>query len=300
MKLTPFEVEKLNRKFGAKARIAFRLDSCGFPVASLVCKYGAAEVSLYGAQVMTYRATGHGPVLFLSDKAVYEEGKAIRGGIPLCWPWFGKREQLPAHGFARTSMWRVLSSSYCDESVELCLGLTDTPESKALFPYTFAVQLRINLGQSLELELITRNAGIAPLPISPAFHPYFRVMRSKEISICDIDGAKFENFIDGEPGKISGDFKLEGQTDMLLHPPRNHAEITDPVLARKIDLTFSGTKSFVLWNPGAEVCKTIADLSPEAYERFVCVEPASVGESAAMLKPGERHTLKMNIQPRLI
>lgn len=298
--MTPFEVEKLNRRFGAKARIAFRLDSCGFPVASLVCKYGAAEVSLYGAQVMTYRATGQGPVLFLSDKAVYEKGKAIRGGIPLCWPWFGRREGLPAHGFARTSMWRVLSTSYCDESVELTLGMTDTPESKEIFPYSFAVQLRINLGQSLEMELITRNAGIAPLPLSPAFHPYFRVMRLPEISIGDIDGGRYESFTDGSKGEISGERKIVEATDMLVYTPRNHAEINDPVLSRKIDITFSGAKSIVVWNPGEEACRAISDLDDEAYTRFVCVEPAISGKDAVTVKPGERHTLKMNIQPRLI
>ena len=298
--MTPFEIEKLNRRFGAKARIAFRLDSCGFPVASLVCKYGSAEVSLYGAQVMTYRATGHGPVLFLSDKAIYESGAAIRGGIPLCWPWFGRRNGVPAHGFARTSMWKILSTSYCDESVELVLGMTDTPDSKELFPYSFAVQLRINLGQSLELELITRNAGIAPLPLSPAFHPYFRVMRVGEIAIRDIDTGKYENLRDSSTGTISGEVRINDAIDMLVYTPRNHAEIFDPVLSRKIDVTFSGSKSIVIWNPGEAAAKEMIDLDDEAYLRFVCVEPAVHGHDEVLLKPGERHTLKMNIQPRLV
>ncbi|MBQ7190786.1 MAG: D-hexose-6-phosphate mutarotase [Kiritimatiellae bacterium] len=300
--MTQHEIDKLNKRFGAKVRIGFRLDSCGFPVAALVCKYGSAEISLYGAQVMTYRPVGHGPVLFLSKKSEFAEGKPIRGGIPICWPWFGKSKtdsSLPSHGFARTSLWQVVSSSYSDEVVELTLGLVDTPESKAIFPYAFAAQLRITVSQSLKLQLTTRNAGIAPMSLTEAFHPYFRVMRATNIAIQDLDGAKVDDRVTGEQSIQQGEVRITGETDRIYFPKQAHAAIADASLNRTIDIVFNGTKSLVVWNPWIEKSQQMPDFGDDEYTQMVCVEPANTDLTPLTLKPGDRHTLEMTIQAKL-
>ena len=290
-------IAQLNAQYGAAGRIAFREGEGGFTVAQLVCRYGACELSLYGGQVLSYRPVGHGPVLYLSPKAVFAEGKVIRGGIPICWPWFGKRAGCPSHGFARTSRWTLVETAYTDAYTEAVLGLKDTPETRAVWPYPFELKLGVRLGDCLRLTLSCANTGDAPMPVTQAFHPYFRVRDIRQVRVAGFELAACHDYVtDSDSICGEGDWVAEGPTDRLVNPKANGCVIHDDGLGRKLTMTFSGARSLVVWNPWESGEKQMADLDPGAYTRFLCVEPVCTGDTALSVPPGGTATLSLAIQ----
>jgi glucose-6-phosphate 1-epimerase len=296
------DIQILNQRFGAPGRIAFRTDETGLPVVSLINKYGAAEVSLYGAHVLGYRPVGFAPLLFLSKLSAFEPGKAIRGGIPICWPWFGPHPTDAArdkHGFARNVQWDLDATEYTGETTTLRLSLKDSEFTRRIWDYAFTLRLSITLDQSLNLELISENTDAKPFSISKAFHPYFQVGDIGMTSVFGLDQAMYSDRVTREECKQVGVLGIHGQVDRTYTPEKNEAAIRDDKLKRAILLTFSGTRNLVVWNPWIDLARAIPDLEDADYQRFVCVEPANVGDTAIGLEPGERHTLKMSIQAQL-
>jgi glucose-6-phosphate 1-epimerase len=296
------DIQILNQRFGALGRIAFRTDETGLPVVALINKYGAAEVSLYGAHVLGYRPVGFAPLLFLSKLSAFEPGKAIRGGIPVCWPWFGPHPTDAArdkHGFARNLQWDLDATEYTGETTTLRLSLKDSEFTRRIWDYAFTLKLSITLDQSLNLELITENTDTKSFSISKAFHPYFQVGDIDQVRIFGLDQAACSDRITCEDCKQVGVLGISGQVDRTYTPEKNEVAIRDDKLNRAILLTFSGTRNLVVWNPWIDLARAIPDLEDTDYQKFVCVEPANVRETAIDLEPGERHTLKMSIQAQL-
>ncbi|MBO4288182.1 MAG: hypothetical protein J5985_08485 [Kiritimatiellae bacterium] len=302
--MTLAEVNRLTKRFGAPGRIGFRMDGRGLPVAVLACKFGYAEVSLYGARVLTYKPTGHAPVLFLGKDAAPVSPSAAPtlppGGIAPCWPWFGPAAEGSGgieHGFARREEWSVVSTSYSDDVTELSLGLVDSPETKAFFPYSFALMLHVTLGMSFKVELTARNAGIAPMTLTEGLLPCFRVMRIEEVRLEEVDGAAVENRLTGEKSRQEGGLVVEKEHDALYFPRRAYVCLVDQTLRRKIDLLFTGAKSVAVWNPGEGASGGFAE---GENRQMLCVGPVNAPGHPVKLKPGEKHTLGMTVQSKLL
>jgi len=296
------DIHILNQRFGAPGRIAFRTDDTGLPVVSLVNKYGAAEVSLYGAHVLAYRPVGFGPLLFLSKLSAFEPGKPIRGGIPICWPWFGPHPTEAArdkHGFARLLQWDLDETEYTGETTVLRLSLKDSEFTRRIWDYAFTLKLSITLDQALHLELITENTDTKPFSISKAFHPYFQVGAIEQVRIFGLDQAACSDRITREVCKQVGALEIRGQVDRTYTPEKNEVALRDDKLKRATLITFSGTRNLVVWNPWIDLARALPDLEDNDYQRFVCVEPANVRETVIDLEPRERHKLKMSIQAQL-
>ncbi|MEI7945893.1 MAG: D-hexose-6-phosphate mutarotase [bacterium] len=296
------DIQILNQRFGAPGRIAFRTDETGFPVVSLINKYGAAEVSLYGAHVLGYRPVGFAPLLFLSKLSAFEPGKPIRGGIPVCWPWFGPHPTDAArdkHGFARLLQWDLDATEYSGETTVLRLSLKDSEFTRRIWDYAFTLKLSITLDQSLNLELITENTDPKPFSISKAFHPYFQVGDINMTHIFGLDHATCLDLLKHEESTQAGALEIQCQVDRTYTPEKNEVAIRDEKLRRATLITFSGTRNLVVWNPWIDLARKLPDMEDNDYQRFVCVEPANVRETAIDLEPGERHTLKMSIQAQL-
>jgi glucose-6-phosphate 1-epimerase len=161
------------------------------------------------------------------------------------------------------------------------------------------LKLCITLDQSLNLELVTENTDTKSFSISKAFHPYFQVGGIEQVRIFGLDQALYSDRVTHEKSKQAGALEICGQVDRVYTPEKNEAAIRDDKLKRAILLTFSGTRNLVVWNPWVDLARAIPDLEDADYQRFVCVEPANVGDTAIDLEPGERHTLKMSIQAQL-
>lgn len=290
-------VPLLTRRFGAPGRIAFREGRGGFPVAVLASRFGVCEVSLYGGQVLSYRPAGHSPVLFLSRAARFEAGRPVRGGIPLCWPWFGAAPETgPSHGFARTSMWTAVATTYSNDSTELTLGLKDSPETRALWPFPFELKLVVTLGDCLRLALTTGNTGDRPMPVTQSFHPYLLVRDIRRTTVGRIEGARCRDFLTGREFVQEGPLAFSGETDLLVHPPANGCVAFDEGLGRTIAITFRGTRTLVLWNPWEEKAKRLEDLGDDEYRRLLCIEPVNTRDTAVEIPPGKTAALSLAIQ----
>ena len=304
--MTLAELNRLTKRFGAPGRIGFRMDGSGLPVAVLACKFGYAEVSLRGAQVVTYKPTGHAPVLWRGAvpppheiAAGAAQAAGIAGGVAPCWPWFGlaPSEGGSDHGFARQAEWSVVSTSYSDDATELSLGLVDSPETKALFPYSFAVMLHVSMGMSLKVELTTRNAGIAPMALTEGLLACLRVMRIEDARIEELDGAAVDDRLAGTKSRQEGDLEVASAHNALYFPKRAYVRVADLALRRKIDLLFTGAKSVAVWNLQAGGASGVPE---DESRRMLCVGPVNAFERPVRLKPGEKHTLGLTVQSRFL
>ena len=291
----------LNSRFGAPGRIVFRTGFAGYPTAVLANQYGAAEVALLGGNVLSYRPTGHAPVVFRPAKKddEYNRGDKFHGGIPVCWPQFGNRfsKDLPQHGFASKMVFEVRGTEYSEEKTELTLGLRSTDETRKLWPHEFDLELKVSVTMKLNISLRTRNSGSGPFDFSCGFHPYFVLRDRDAASVRGIDG--LECILaqrDCDVGLRSGDLKLDhAPDDVLVLPdaPRHEFAIIDPGLRRAIAVVSAGNTREVVWNCGEE---TPGDMEPGDWRRYVCVEPVSDWPGGRTLAPGEEYTLTVAIQ----
>lgn len=295
------DTDFLNARYGAPGRIAFRTGETGLPVAALACRYGTCEVSLYGGHVLSYRPTGHGPVLFVSKQSAFEAGRPIRGGIPVCWPWFGPSpdKALPLHGFARILTWELRATEYSGDATELLLALTDSEETRRFWPHAFELTLRIRLDQRLSLELTTVNRDAQPFTLTEAFHPYLRVRAIQDVAVHGLDGATFTDRLTGQAGRQEGPLRISAETDRLFTPPKAECVLHDTGLARALAMTFSGTAQMVVWNPWIAKAQAMPDFGDEEYTSMLCLEPANAAGAAVTLAPGGRHTLSLALQASL-
>lgn len=289
------------KKFIVPGRIAFREGPIS-PIAVLVSPYGSVEVSLYGGHLLSYRPLGHSPVLWLAKShSSVQKGKAIRGGIPVCWPWFGAKTGLPAHGFARTLSWSIVSSEYDKDSTTLVLGCCETEETLALWPHHFNLTLSITIGEKLCLELTTENADTVPFEITEALHTYFRVKDVEKIAISGFDG---EPYIDKAPfGKDSvqsGKIAISGEIDRVYNHHKTSALLVDGEIKRRILIEKEGSHATVVWNPWIEKSAGMKDMEDGDYKNFVCVEAANALGSPITIAPGKKQTMKMEITALLM
>ena len=297
------DVTQLNKRFGAASRIVFRAGVGGMPVAALAGPHGSCEVSLYGAQVLGYKPLGHASVLFVSRKAIYESGRPIRGGIPVCWPWFGAHPHekgKPAHGFARLQTWSLLTAEYSAQVTEIKLGLCDNESTRAFWPHPFDLTLRIILDTTLRVELTTRNRDKTPLTISEALHTYLLVRDVARVSVIGLDGVRYYDELTGqEHATQKGAVSIHGETDRIYHDTNSECSVDDPGLGRQIVVAKRNSHSTVVWNPWIEKSKRMADFGADEYPRMLCVETANARQATLTLPPGEMHTMALSLRAEL-
>lgn len=262
----------------------------GLPAVYIENDLAEAVVTLHGCHVVSFAPRGSREVLWVSGKSYFADGKPIRGGIPVCWPWFGGAGQ-PAHGLARLSQW-IQTGVTEKENGETVLNLAFVPK-QADFAFLLA-NIRITVGKSLTVELKTTNNGEEDYKMSEALHTYFSVSKIEEISITGLDGVAYTDTLDKTEKVQQGDIVFTAETDRVYHTG-NAAKIVDPEFCRTILVEKSGSNSTVVWNPWIEKSKKMADYGDEEYHEMVCVEAANAWSGAYILKAGESRTLMTKI-----
>ena len=250
-------------------------------------------IALQGGHLYHYQVRNKKPLLWLSGKSHFEGGKAIRGGIPLCWPWFGKHHAdpaLPHHGFARTSLFELLEDNEPDEySTELVLQLQSSAQTLRLWPYHFKLLLHITIGPTLTVSLTTVNCDTRAFTITSALHSYFAVSDIGEVTVQGLDNAEFWDKLTNETKIQKGDIHIGGEVD------RVYQETTGPLLLkdsnRIIRIVSEGSSSAVVWNPWIDTSKRMADMQDDAYKTMLCIETANALHDSRRLVPGEEHVL---------
>lgn len=251
----------------------------GHQALSISHKNCTAKVSLYGGQVLSFIPTGHEDIFWLSDTAYYQEGKAIRGGIPLCWPWFGANDKqskdLKAgnHGFARQLNWLVEDVSANESGVSVILTLSGESQHP-LWPNRYKLTQTLFFGESFKQSLAMSNLSMNDAQYSAALHSYFRVSNPKNITIDALTGVNYDDKVTASSSRQQHSVSCVGEIDREYHSS-DEMTVVDKIWQRKIEVTSSNCQQWVLWNPGAELACTMADIHADGEQEYVCLEAAN-------------------------
>jgi glucose-6-phosphate 1-epimerase len=268
----------------------------GYPVYVIRHAAASARVAVNGAHVMEWTPAGQTqPVLYMSPDAVLQNGKAIRGGIPVCWPWFGGHVSdptKPMHGIARILPWELVRADEQGSQVTMLFRLQSNHETRALWPHDFTCHLGISFGAKLEVSLMTHNTSDAAMVITEALHTYLSVGDISKVTVSGLTDARFLDTV-GTPAMREGeeaDITFDREVDRQYVSPSG-VVVDDPAWGRKLTINKLGSGTTVVWNPWIEKSKRLADLPDEAYHGFLCVEAANAGESAVRISPGGQHVI---------
>ena len=296
-----YNATELNDRYAIPFRLRFKqlADTTGGSLVSveITNAHASASICLQGGQVLNWQpASTAEPVLWMSKAAHFAAGKSIRGGIPVCWPWFGahmSESSFPAHGFARTQAWQVKGTRTLDDgSTELILTMPINAALQPMWPYLAQLDLLINVGTSLKIALITRNLGDVDFCITEALHTYFQVSDVAQVHVDGLDGVHFH---DKAAGWVEGDqvggIDFTSEVDRVYVNSTQRCTIVDPSYTRCIHIAKLGSQSTIVWNPAAARAAQMGDLGKDGWKNFVCVESGNALENTVTVFAGKSHTL---------
>lgn len=287
----------LNQKFSIANSLVFETDPNGLTFARIQNRAARASVCLQGGHVTDFTPVGGAPVLWLSPLAKIAHGVAVRGGIPVMWPWFGAKEGQPQHGFVRTLGWEVVDTRMVDEqNTVLVLAISDTASSRKNWPHGFDLRLEIQIGTELSIALTAWNTGHESIDAGGGFHPYFNVADSAKIRVRGLDGCEYLDKVkDYARYRQDGDLRFLKEVDRVYMSTASPVVISDPVLGRNIRIEKTGSETTVVWNPWKAVAASMSDFSDSGYEKMVCVEAVNAFDDVRHLAPGDSHTIAQRI-----
>lgn len=284
-------IEQLNANSGIAGQLEFIAGKGGLPMIQVITAKAKALISIHAGQVLSYQPAGEAEdVMFLSEKAYYQDGKAIKGGAPICWPWFGADPEgkgRPGHGFVRNRGWNVVATeALSNGDIKVTVGLDDTPETQAIWPHAFSLRQEIVVGDSLNLSLITRNTGKEKFTITQAFHTYFKVGDISRAKVLGLTGCDYLDKAGG--GNVqrhqTGDVTIDAEVDRIYLNVGNTLTIDDAALNRRIQITSQNSKTAVVWNPWEKIAKDMADLEDRDYQRLLCVETTNAADDVVEIE----------------
>ncbi len=286
---------ELNERFGIPGELEFVEGPGGLPVASIRNEGGGAGVCLLGGHVLSYEPSGQEPVLWVSAESHFEVGRPIRGGIPVCWPWFAGQVPapgLPAHGCVRTRLWEVRGTESLDAATRIVLGITDDEETRALWPHRFDLEIAVTVGAELRVDLTARNTDDEAWSCTGALHSYFAVGDVEQVCVLGLDGCRYLNKVEEfAEQRQRGPITVASEVDRIYTETTAECTIEDPVLGRRIRVAKEGSHTTVVWNPWVDKSARMEDFGDEEYHGMLCVETANAGEDVVTLEPGEAHRL---------
>lgn len=261
---------------------------------------GTAQIYLHGAHITSFIPNGQEQALFLSLQSEFMQGKAIRGGIPISWPWFADHpndSSKPAHGFARTSLWDVRSTKSISESeTEIVLGLVDSESTRTIWNFGFDLKLSVIAGRELSAQLTMTNTDEVDFTVTSAFHSYYMIGNIDNVAIDGLEDTEYIDKVDNFIQKTQvGTMKISSETDRIYLDTTNDCIIDDSELHRTIHIHKNGSNSTVVWNPWSEKALKMKDLGDLDYKKFVCVEVTNAGTNTVRIAPGKQHELGMKL-----
>lgn len=253
-----------------------------FPKVTLTAADGAqAELYLYGAQVTSWRPSDGEERLFLSERAEFSMGKAIRGGVPVCFPQFAAEGPLLKHGFARLNKWELVSAKQKGESAQAILQLEDSVATRAIWPHAFRTTLTVTVGGSrLLLEFKVQNTGATAFSFTAALHSYLRVHKISETVVENLGGSYYRDAVTGSLSnkQLESEVRFTGEVDRVYSQTSGQVVVREP--ERHLTVLATGFPDVVVWNPGQENCASLIDMEPAGYQQMLCVEAAVVSKPA--------------------
>jgi D-hexose-6-phosphate mutarotase len=269
----------------------------GLPRLSIRSPRATAEIYLHGAHVTAWQPAGAAPVIWVSRESQFREGAPIRGGVPICFPWFAAHASdtgAPMHGFARIRSWTLVSAGDHDGEVQVVLRLADAqPWRASAWPHRFAAEFRVTIGARLAMALDVTNTGDTPLTYEAALHTYFAVRDVRGVTVTGLNGTEYLDKVDAFARKTQGEapIRFAGETDRVYLDTEAACTIHDPGLARRIEIAKTGSRSTVVWNPWIDRARAIPDFGDDEWPSMLCIETANVRDAAVRLEPGSHHVM---------
>jgi glucose-6-phosphate 1-epimerase len=288
-------VAKLDRQLGIPGVARVSEGNCGLARVQITGAVGEGEMYLHGAHITSWKPAGHEEVLFVSTKSRWEEGQAIRGGIPICFPWFRAKSDdphAPAHGFVRTKAWQVESIVENESGVVVTMSTQSDEHTRKWWPGEFRLVHRVTFGSELRLELICMNTGSTPFRFEEALHTYNRIANIQDARLQRLDGVSYLDNTDSNQEKTQrGDVIIASPIDSAYCNTQNEVELLDANKKRRIRLRKEHSLSTVVWNPWSEGAARLKDLGEGEWTQFLCVEASNILDAAIHLAPGEEHSM---------
>ena len=294
------KIKDLNTNFSfteGDNSLQFNMGEGNIPVVEIKNEFASAVISLQGAHILSWKPVNQDDVIWLSTDAKFAMGKSVRGGIPICWPWFGPHESnssFPAHGFARTVLWQVSDASVLPSGATQIIFKLDTRELEEnlqqMWPYATVAEYRVTIDKTLTMELITHNHSEKSITIGQALHTYFNIDDIGNTSVQGLDGKTYLDKTDNFNSKVqAGPVLISSEVDRVYLNTADDVTIDDG--KRKIVIKKENSESTVVWNPWIEVAAKMGDLGEDGYRKMLCVESANAADDVVTIKAGESYAL---------
>lgn len=278
------------------------------PLLRIRNEYADALIALQGGQLLEYTPRGQRPLIWLSEEVAFKRSQTLRGGIPICWPWFGDSRrnpapvralvhgEAPAHGLVRAADWSLQAVDSSAEHTAVILRHTIAPDTHAQWPHAALLTLAIAVGRTLRLELTTHNTGAEPLSITQALHTYFAISAIDRVEINGLEQTPYVDTLDDWREKTQqGSIRFDGETDRIYLDTPSHIELRDHGWQRTVTLHARNSASAIVWNPWIEKTRRLSQLAGDAWQRMLCIETANALRDMIVIAPGAQHSLEVEI-----
>jgi len=253
------------------------------------------EIYLHGSHVTSWKPSDASEALYLSPNSLFQDGRAIRGGVPICFPWFGDKQgdaSAPAHGFVRTKSWQLEAIERTEQGVAVTSSTASDETTRKWWPADFRLVCRATFGHELRLELTVTNTGSSPFTFEEALHAYFAVSDAESVVLRGLDGTRYIDKTDNRTEKTqSGDVRIAAETDRVYLNTEHPIQLVDPAGKHQIVIEKQNSWTTVVWNPWIQKSVDLKDLGADQWKRFVCIETCNVVPSSVQLDPGQSHIM---------
>lgn len=292
-------LDELNAEHGIEGVLRVTEGRGGLSLIEIENARASARVSPYAGQVLGFRPSGAGDdLLFVGERAYFEAGKAIKGGIPICWPWFGADpagKGRPAHGFVRSLPWRLSGTEAVDPgTTRVTLEIEDDDTTRALWRHPFRLRLDITVGATLGVLLTTGSSGDTPFVLTQGLHAYFKTGDATRTRVLGLDGCRYIDKAAGANDAIGhqqGPVIFGAEVNRIYENVGPELTIEDPALGRRVRIRGRNSRTCVVWNPWVATARAMDDLDDEDYRRFVCVETVNTASEQVEVAPGTECSL---------
>ncbi|HAI10684.1 MAG TPA: D-hexose-6-phosphate mutarotase [Phycisphaerales bacterium] len=289
-------IEQLNEQFGIDNIVTFTTGKGDLPCIEVKSPLATATVYLHGAHLTHWQPTGEEPVLFMNSASWFEDGKPIRGGVPICFPWFGPHlvdENMPAHGIVRVKAWDVESIAQDNAgNIVITLATESNDETYELWPFEFKTRFVITVGKTLSMSLQTQNTDDKELKITEALHSYFSVSDIHNVQVVGLEGRPYLDKVAGvDTHAPDGPLHFTGEFDSVFCDTQATCMIIDEAKNREISIAKQGSDATVVWNPWINKSKALPDMADNEWPQMLCVETVNAGHNIVTIKPGDTHAM---------
>jgi glucose-6-phosphate 1-epimerase len=293
------DLTQLNEHFGLPGVLAFHATDSGLIHADITTPHATATVYLQGAHVTAWQPKGKQPAIFVSRKSDFAPGKAIRGGVPIAFPWFAARHDGktgPSHGFARIQDWTLAFAAVAGEDLHMTFTLAPTAMSRGLGYDNFRLAYQLTIGRTLTMQLTVANDAAAPLVFEEALHTYYAVADIHEVSVSGLEGVTYLDKNDNLQAKQQqGAITITGPTDRVYFNTASTCILHDAGSKRRISVAKTGSNTTVVWNPWESGAQKLPDLDPTEWHEFIAVETVNAAANAVTLAPGTTHVMQAHV-----